>query len=316
MPRPILVPLDGSTFAERGIQPALAMARRNGLRVELVLVHEPFIPPPSGRTARPFVDPSLDGEWRSRHGAYMRDLVARLQKSTSVPVSGFVMDGAITAGIVEHAAASDAQLVVMATHADTPGSRLWLGSVPRAIAHASPVPVVLVKAGEEAPEERYHKVLVPLDGSHASESAVRHAVLVAGKAGVEYTLLRVVTPVEEWEIGMGSWSSEDDLAISEAREYLESHAQTLREEGFTVSTEAIRARRSGDAIIRFAKDNGIDLISVTTHSRSAASRFFRRSVADRIAREPSIASVIAGYSAPVPDSGQIVRSRKRANALI
>ena len=316
MPRPILVPLDGSDFAERAIPPALAIAERNGLRVELVLVHEPFVAAPSGRSARPFVDPARDGEWRSRHGAYVRDLVARLQKSTTVPVSGLVMDGAIAAGIVEHTVSSDAQLVVMATHADTPGSRLWLGSVPRAIAQASPVPVVLIKPGEGPPVEQYHKVLIPLDGSHASESAMQYASLVAGKSAVDYTLLRVVTPVEEWEVGAGSWSSEDDLAISEANEYLETHAERFRENGYAVATAVIRARRSAEAILRYAKENGIDLISVTTHSRSATSRFFRRSVADRIAREPHIASVVARHSEPVSLSGQSARSKARAEALI
>lgn len=316
MPRLILVPLDGSAFAERAIKPALAIARRNGLRVELMLVHEPFVAASSVRSARPFVDPALDGEWRSRHGAYVRDLVARLQKSTTVPMSGLVMDGAIAAGVVEHAASNDAQLIVMATHADTPGSRLWLGSVPRAIAHASSVPVVLVKPGEAPPDELYHKVLIPLDGSHASEAAMQYALLVAGKTGVDYTLLRVVTPVEEWEVGAGSWSSEDDLAISEANEYLETHAKRFRENGLTVSTEVIRASRSGEAIVRFAKEHGIDLISVTTHSRSATSRFFRRSVADRIAREPHIASVVARHSESVSLSGQSARSKARTDALI
>ncbi len=319
MPRPVLVPLDGSPFSERAIPVAGSIARRNRMRVELVLVHEPFIPAPAGPRAAPFVSPVMDGEWRSRHGAYMRDLVARVKSTTNVPINGVVMDGAVAAGIAEHAATTDARLIVLATHGANATSRLWLGSVPRAITHAAPVPVVLVKpdpSGVEPPRDRFKSVLIPLDGSLLGETAVQYSTLVAGKAGVEYTLLRVVTPLEEWELGAGSWASDDDLAVTEAEAYLDTQAADLRAQGFRVRTEVVRGRRSADAILGYATNHGVDLIALTTHSRSATSRFFRRSVADRIAREGGITALVARQYEPLTMEPAVRRSSRRQTMLV
>jgi nucleotide-binding universal stress UspA family protein len=319
MPRAVLVPLDGSPFSERAIPVAVSIARRNRMRVELVLVHEPFIILPPGPRATPSVSPVMDGEWRSRHGAYIRDLVARVKGATNVPINGVVMDGAVAAGIAEHADTTDARLIVLSTHGAGIASRLWLGSVPRAITHVAPVPVLLVKpdsSSVEPPRDRFRNVLIPLDGSLLGETAVQYSTLVAGKAGAEYTLLRVVTPLEEWQLGAGSWASDDDLAVTEAEAYLDTQAADLRAQGFRVRTEVVRGRRSADSILDYAMKHGVDLIALTTHSRSAASRFFRRSVADRIAREGVIAALVARQYEPVTTEPAVRRSRRRQTMLV
>lgn len=296
MTRPILVPLDGSSFSEHAIPAAIGVARRNQARVELVLVHELFVPPPEGPREMMFVSPVMDSEWRSRQGAYMRDLVARLRKSSPVPVTGNVMDGPVVPGLVEHAESIDAQLVVMATHGEASAGRLWLASVTRGLTHRSPVPVLLVKPGVpgfDPRSERFAKVLVPVDGSRLSESAIEHAITVTGTTGVEYVLLRVVTPVEEWELGAGSWASADDLAVTEAQAYTEELVKRLSARGIGARGETVRARRSSAAILSAARANAVDLIAITTHSRGAASRLFRRSVADTMARNAGPAALIA-----------------------
>jgi nucleotide-binding universal stress UspA family protein len=296
MTRPILVPLDGSQFSEGAIHAAIGVARRNRTRVELVLVHELFVPPPEGPREMMFVSPIMDGEWRSRQGAYMRDLVARVQKTTAVPVTGNVMDGPVIPGLVERAESSDAQLVVMATHGEASAGRLWLASVTRALTHRSPVPVLLVKPaapGFDLRSERFAKVLIPVDGSRLSESAIEHALMVAGTTGVEYILLRVVTPAEEWELGAGSWASADDLAMTEAQAYTAELVKQLTERGIEATGETLRARRSSPAILSAARAHGVDLIAITTHSRGAASRLFRRSVADAMARNAGPAALVA-----------------------
>ncbi|HUF65881.1 MAG TPA: universal stress protein [Gemmatimonadaceae bacterium] len=309
MTRPILVPLDGSQFSERAIPTAIGVARRNQARVELVLVHELFVPPPEGPREMMFVSPIMDSEWRSRQGAYMRDLVARLQKTTSVPITGNVMDGPVVPGLIEHVQSSDAQLVVMATHGESSAGRLWLASVTRAITHQSPVPVLLVKPGAsgfEPQRERYAKVLVPVDGSLLSETAIEHAVMVAGTTGVQFILLRVVTPVEEWELGAGAWASSDDLAMTEAETYIDHHLRQLKLRGIDAVGETVRARRSAPAILTAARSHEVDLVAVTTHSRGAASRLFRRSVADALARNVSTAALVARKYAAVPGAAEPV----------
>ena len=61
MRRSILVPVDGSNFAEHALPYALTIARRTGARLDLALVHTPF----------EVVSPSypLAGELAERFGA-------------------------------------------------------------------------------------------------------------------------------------------------------------------------------------------------------------------------------------------------------
>ena len=309
MSRPILVLLDGSPFSEQAIPTALGVARRNGAPLELALIHELYIPPPGGPREMTFVSPVMDSEWRSRHGAYMRDLVARLSRATPLPVTGNVMDGPVIPGLIERAEASSAQLLVMATHGEASAGRLWLASVTRAITHQSPVPVLLIKpaaAGFDPRRERFAKVLVPVDGSHLSETAIEHAVMVAGTTGVQYILLRVITPVEEWELGAGAWASSDDLAMTEAEAYIDHHVRQLKLRGIDAVGETVRARRSAPAILTAARSHEVDLVAVTTHSRGAASRLFRRSVADAMARNTSTAALLARTYAAVPGAAEPV----------
>jgi len=245
----------------------------------------------------------MDSEWRSRQGAYMRDMVARLSRINPLPVTGNVMDGPVIPSLVERAEASDAQLIVMATHGEATAGRLWLASVTRAITHQSPVPVLLIKpaaAGFDPRRERFAKVLVPVDGSRLSETAIEHAMMVAGTTGVQYILLRVVTPVEEWEMGAGAWASAHDLAMTEAQAYLDHHVTQLVLRGIDVVGEIVRARRSAPAILAAARNHDVDLVAITTHSRGAASRLFRRSVADAMARNVFTAALVARRYAPVP----------------
>lgn len=300
MPRPILVPLDGSEFSEQAVPAALGIAKRNEAPLALVLVHELYVPPPEGPREIMFVNPVMDSEWRSRQAAYMRDLVARLKKRTTVNITGNVMDGPVIPGLVEHAESCDAQLVVMATRGESSAGRLWLASVTRALTHRSPVPVLLVKPdapGFDTRSERFARVLIPVDGSHLSETAIEHAVTVAGTVGVEYILLRVVTPVEEWELGAGSWASADDLAMTEAQAYTSELVTRLARRGIKATAETVRATRSSPAILAAARAHEVDLIAITTHSRGAASRLFRRSVADAMARAVGPAALVARKNA-------------------
>lgn len=315
MSRPILVLLDGSPFSEQAIPIALGVARRNGAPIELALVHELYIPPPEGMREMVFVNPVMDNEWRSRQGAYMRDMVARLSKTFPLPVTGNVMDGPVIPSLVERAETSDAQLIVMATHGEASAGRLWLASVTRAITHQSPVPVLLVKpaaADFDPRRERFTKVLVPVDGSRLSETAIEHAVMVAGATGVQYILLRVVTPVEEWEMGAGAWASADDLAMTEAESYVDHHVRQLVLRGFDAIGESVRARRSAPAILAAARKHNADLIAITTHSRGVASRLFRRSVADAMARTVSTAALVARRHAAVPGMSEPMETEAAA----
>jgi nucleotide-binding universal stress UspA family protein len=82
----------------------------------------------------------------------------------------------------------------MTTHGRSGASRLWLGSVSESVVRHVTVRVLLVKE-REASVSAFRKVLVALDGTPLAEFVIESAVDVAGKDGVEYTIVRVVEPM-------------------------------------------------------------------------------------------------------------------------
>lgn len=126
----------------------------------------------------------------------------------------------------------------------------------------------------------YDRILIPLDGSEASEAAV---VFVENLASQRVRLLRVepddhllippsVTGVEP------GWK---DRYAGRVRDELESMAERLRNQGRAVEVE-VRFGEPAEEIIAAAAE--ADLVVMTTHGRGAAGRLIFGSTADRVAR--------------------------------
>ncbi|MCC7103527.1 MAG: universal stress protein [Chloroflexi bacterium] len=143
----IVVPLDGSPFAEEALGTAAAVAEQLG--GELVLV-QAINPPEHGTVSADgrivaTVDQVLD-RLRAEARDYLEHTAARIFAGRSGPAPKIeVRLGAPTAAIVEASAENRAAMVVMATHGRTGMARLLLGSVARGVVHDGPVPVLLVR---------------------------------------------------------------------------------------------------------------------------------------------------------------------------
>ena len=143
----------------------------------------------------------------------------------------------------------------------------------------------------------YSQVLVPLDGSEASERALPHAQSLANAFGARVHLLQVISLSHESEAYLAGGEesptvSEYSLDMAEqitataqtrAEEYLKTTAARLKENGIHVQT-SVRQGFTLDNITNFAVENGIDLIVMSTHGRSGLQRFLIGSVTDRVIR--------------------------------
>jgi nucleotide-binding universal stress UspA family protein len=143
----------------------------------------------------------------------------------------------------------------------------------------------------------YSHVLVPLDGSEASERALPHAQRLADAFGSRVHLLQVISLSHEYETyrGMGEESptvmeysidtAEEITAIKQTRAeaYLNATAERLEEHGIYVQT-SVRQGLTLEAITHFVAENEIDLIVMSTHGRSGLQRFFVGSVTDQVIR--------------------------------
>lgn len=134
--RSIIVPLDGTRFAERALEPALAIATRSEAPVWLVTVG----PAASVDAASEMLLEGVDESERR----YLEELVARFGDS-GPDVRWQTIDGDDpVAGIDLLAGEHESSLVVAATHGDIRADRSHVGSVCLGLVERGRVPALLV----------------------------------------------------------------------------------------------------------------------------------------------------------------------------
>jgi nucleotide-binding universal stress UspA family protein len=275
----VLVPLDGSPFAEHALPLARAVARRAGAELDLVRVHGLYALKDPAASWCPY-DPAQDAECRREEEAYLANLARRLREAGPVRVSTAVVPGLVADGILGRAKDRHADLVVMTTHGVGPVSRFFLGSVADELVRRATAPLLLVRPPAAPPdlaaEPAVRHVLVPLDGSGLSEQVVEPAVELANVLGARLTLLRVVEPHPTPGPG----------PAEEASAYLEGWAGRLRGRAQGVRARVVAARHAASAILEEARS--ADLVALSTHGRGGVRRLLLGSVADKVLRGAAV----------------------------
>ena len=142
----ILVPVDGSPTAAKGMKAAIKLAREN--RGKLLLLHvveeyTAFIAPEVGASLGPILD-SLRLAGKRTLARIARSASKSGAKPQSVLVENF--GGRVADTIVQQARRLRADLIVMGTHGRRGVSRVLLGSDAELVVRYSPVPVLLIPA--------------------------------------------------------------------------------------------------------------------------------------------------------------------------
>lgn len=288
----ILVPLDGSSFAEHALPVARGIARRHDAALRLALVHIPI-------TATlidgvPQLGPDLDTRAREHEQAYLDALVERLRQEDEADVSAALLEGPVVGTLEGHVRQVGADMIVMSTHGRGGLSRAWLGSVADGLARRAPVPVLLVRPDadtepESGPEGPFQRILVPLDGSAFAEEALDHATQIARRDDAALTLVRAVVPIPAVGVPMldPAVSFEYDNIeerLESAESYLDRVASQLRDEGLEVSTVVERHPQPATTILETTGQVGADLVVLSIHGRTGVPRMVLGSVSDKVVR--------------------------------
>lgn len=282
----ILVPLDGSTFAESALPLALALVRRTQARLHLVTVIEPM---PSFAYDNWEVDAS---EWARE---YLDNAEARVDPHVRGRVSTILDRGDVVDRLETQAAEHDADVVVMATHGRGIFSRMWLGSVAAGFLHRTDRPVVMVRPEEDdghpdlGVEPTVRTLLVPLDGSDLSESALEHATSFGQLFDAAYHLVRVVAyPHDVASPYVPHTTQMNQQVLREAtlaaEEYLAERAERMRRRGLEVTISVTVDPQAGHGILVEADTARCDAIAMATHARTGVTRALLGSAADKVLR--------------------------------
>lgn len=126
----------------------------------------------------------------------------------------------------------------------------------------------------------FHKILVAIDGSAASEKALAAGVDLAVHYEADLTALSVA----EFPEVVGMMDEVDEIrrsAEQHFRQIGEAAVAYARNRGIGLRSVVLRGH-AADAIVRYAESEGINLIVIGQHGHSRVARFFLGSTSDRV----------------------------------
>jgi len=302
----LLVPLDGSAFAEQGLPWALRIAGRTKAAIHLVRVHRPLGAGAGSNSSFPVGAASLKA---SEHD-YLANMKERLRTGGCAAVSSALLEGPIEESLLQQAQTIHADLIIMTTHARGPFGRMWLGSVADRMVQQTTLPLLLVRPhqgpldlvvnGASSPAPH---ILIPLDGSSLAEQALRPALSLGIPLEARYTLLQVIDPVQRDISERGGSLLPGRLLAKEmkhleeemqaqAEVYLGRIAQQMRTQTGPVQTRVVSHPEPEVAIVRYAQENKMDLIALATHGRGGLVRLFQGSVTAKVLQNAPVPLLI------------------------
>jgi nucleotide-binding universal stress UspA family protein len=299
----ILVPLDGSTRAESALPVAVRLAQHSGGSVILLYVAEP--PVSSGKFRAPQAYPQAPTDKELAEASAYLHTLAQSAELSGISTEIQTLFGGVASTILSATPSLHADLIVLSSHGYTGFKRWALGSVAHKLIPHSPVPVLVLRDDgplpATTPGQSAH-VVVPLDGSPLSESALEPAAqLVSALAPSRQRtlqLLRVVDIPSSYGKFRGIVDSYYDSerraeAKHEDETYLAAVAKRVSEGKLAqyqlavtttvvIDPDVARAIEQVAEQAEEAQPSGSHLIVMATHGRGGLSHWMLGSIAERV----------------------------------
>jgi nucleotide-binding universal stress UspA family protein len=259
----VVVPLDGSAFAERALVPAVSLARRDGSPVTLVAV----------------VRPDGDAE---EHKRYLHEVANRHGRAVRDIRVIVAQDPAL--GILRVAHERSGALICMGSHGRTGLSEVLLGSVAGDVVRTATRPLLLVGRHCRDRELSFEKLLVPIDGSEPSEAILPEAVAWVRTFGLKLWLAQVIE---------GAASSVVGPDVQEDS-YLRRQARDLVDQGVRAEWDVLHGADAAGAIVEYASAADMSLLALGTHGRGGWGRLAIGSTAAQVVHDSPCPVLVLG----------------------
>jgi nucleotide-binding universal stress UspA family protein len=283
----LLVARDYSPVSDRAVRYALDMAARTGATLHVLyaeVLHE--APTPNNNDERsPAEDLATFRKELKEVGAVSAEALdaVTVKEETRRDVSA-------GPAILSYAAEADVDLIALGTHGRRGPSRILLGSVAEEVVRRADRPVLTVQGEDEdrpAPSpETVERILAPLDFSDYSREALRAAKEWAALYDATIDALHVITETLHPAYYVGGVESIYDMH-PDIEETVTDRLETFVAETDGPEVEIRPHVRVGNAapdIVKFADEEAIDLVTMSTHGRTGLDRFLLGSVAEKIVR--------------------------------
>jgi nucleotide-binding universal stress UspA family protein len=283
----MLVATDGSAASQQACEVAAQIAEGFGSEVTILSAA-----PPVSAFAAP-----LEEKYYSDIGKRASENVesaATVFASAGVAVSGkeaLQAGASVIQTIVEYAADKETDLIVMGTRGLGGFRRLALGSVSSDVAAHAPCATLVVRPGngEEGAPASIKRVLVAIDGSQNSQSALEVAVDMAKHLKAELQIAHVAyVPGLFWSMGSPGSSiyaakiEEDSEKV--ARQLLSEAVRFAEAQGIEDPKEEMLTEMTSPAqgIVQLAERRSVDVIVIGTRGNGGFKKMLLGSVANSV----------------------------------
>lgn len=288
----ILLPLDGSELAEMVLPYGEELASRLG--AELTLFHV------CGVDHKDYQH--MHQMYLSGIAELMRQRIKKSRPKGEVTINVETLVGEPVETIANYIEKKGFGLMIMASSGAS-GLKLWvLGSIADKVFRTVNIPTMLVR--DVVPEVEGHKrlinrLLVPLDGSSASELALPIAEELASRLNAKISLFQMARrtylyaamPIEAGTGGI-DYAKLDSAEEKRAMSNLLSTEKKLRQKGFTVTHRIVLGTDPAEGIIETGKQVNADLVVMSTRGSSPVARWVMGSTAEKVLREGALPLIL------------------------
>jgi nucleotide-binding universal stress UspA family protein len=286
--RRIFCPIDFSDASRHALQHAVALAKWYESEITaLHVLHVPLFPQPPILTA--FAETATTPF--SSHEAAEALLNTWLEpaRQAGLTTHAMVDEGNAATQVLQDAASSRADLLVMGTHGLSGFDRFLLGSVTEKVLRKAACPVMTVPpATVTLARVPYKHLLCPVDFSESSNAALTFAFSLAKEADANLTLLHVF----EWPPDDEPLTQRFDVAAYRQTVEREAHSRLsalITDDVRTWCTPSLRFAHGKPyrAILDAARSAGTDLIVIGVRGRNPLDLTVFGSTANQVVRHAS-----------------------------
>jgi nucleotide-binding universal stress UspA family protein len=275
MLKKILIPLDGAKLSEAALDQGRELALAFGSELHLLGV--------CGGPEEKYCG-LMRGYLDKKAEDVRRDF---LGKDLSLKV--VVLSGEAAGQVIDYARQERMDLLVIVSHGHS-GIMPWtMGGTANKIIHEALVPVLLLRASaakKRRPGSIFAKLLLPLDGSAAGETALPYVLEIAAKLKSKVTLLSVVESGQRVHtIGGLDFIRFPEQQVQKMRQdlsaYLAGAVKKFRDRGVEARAE-LTTGHAAEEIIKRAKAAGARLVAMSSHGKSGLREWVFGSVSNKV----------------------------------
>ncbi len=233
-------------------------------------------------------------EWQARAEKKVADRFAAVQRQlqkSGIKFEGVILKGIPNEKIREFSRLRKADLVVMGKQGHGLIESMMVGSETVKVLKNSHIPVLAVKGANSRKKISFKNILVPIDLSDDSESALNYAFDLARLTQSAVTVVYALRldmyaqdmPAGALDIVIKQSVKELEKRVGNTRKKYESALKTSLKKD--VKTEVIHGLSPAISIANYARKNSFDLIVINTHGRTGIKRLILGSVTERLIPE-------------------------------